>query len=668
MADSVVIKINGDIKNFTDALEKAQGKTEELEGALKKTATISGIAFAALTAEVGLSVAAFGESEKAANQLTAAMQAQGIYSEKLFTDYQRQATMLQNLSGVSDEAVTRAQTQIQGYLGQIKVTDSLTLAIGNLSAAKNIDLETSAELIGKGINGQSAALKKLGIDVADYGNKELNLAEIIKKVNTQFEGQAEAAGKGNGAFLKLKETLGNLQEDIGSRFAPILQRAALYFNDLINAFRAHEELVNFTVAVIGAGIAVAAILTTVSVLGIAFLKLQAALVAVEAVMGALGVAVSGLVAATGLGLLLVLVTEIYLHWNAVWPRMQATFKSFVDNIGSLGTALATILKGIYHMDKAEIMKGLDDAKNAFVSGYKEYGEIVESKMKEQAEKEAEIEEKKVAKNRVVRQTNDEKDLADRRLAYEATLAQNEEFQALSADQKAKFHEDNDKKNIENQETVTSSKRLYAEQTLQQEQEAHKRFLIEQQKYGTAYATMSKAMHSEIYQGTKSAFADLADLQQSSNSTLKTIGKAAAIANIIIKTGESAMNIFAGFSTIPFIGPALGVAGAAAAIAFGGEQIGRVTGAAQGGLITGGIAGVDSVPVLAQRNELISPAQNFDEVIGSVRASREAQKLGGSGDNGGVAQVILELKGDLMDFIEAKIVERQRIGISILGTV
>jgi hypothetical protein len=141
---------------------------------------------------------------------------------------------------------------------------------------------------------------------------------------------------------------------------------------------------------------------------------------------------------------------------------------------------------------------------------------------------------------------------------------------------------------------------------------------------------------------------------------------------VIKTAESAMNIYAGFSAIPIVGPALGIAGAAAAVAYGGEQIVKVNNAAEGGLLMGGIPGVDSIPVLAQQGELIAPPRSFEEVIGSVRAAREAERMrdrgiaSGSGGGGGLVEVVLSLKQDLVEFVEAEIIQRRNLGISLQG--
>ncbi len=78
--------------------------------------------------------------------------------------------------------------------------------------------------------------------------------------------------------------------------------------------------------------------------------------------------------------------------------------------------------------------------------------------------------------------------------------------------------------------------------------------------------------------------------------------------------------------------------------------------------------MDSIPVMAQAGELIAPRSSFEEVIGSVRAQREAEKIGApmGKQQPGYAEVVLTMKGGLMDWIEAKIVERKQLGISLQG--
>lgn len=215
------------------------------------------------------------------------------------------------------------------------------------------------------------------------------------------------------------------------------------------------------------------------------------------------------------------------------------------------------------------------------------------------------------------------------------------------------------------ETEQDTRDKAIDDRFKKKQADNKKFEKDAKKHGKAMALIHKAQDSAIFKGTKSAFGDLEALTQSENSKLKSIGKIAAVANIAIKTAESAINIYSGFSTIPIIGVPLGIAGAAAAIAFGAEQIKNVNKARKGLLISGGIPGVDSVPVLAQQGELISPAQNFDEVIGSVRAKREAEELtGGVGVGGGsVAIHVTYDSPEASQIITVSQVEDTELGIS-----
>jgi hypothetical protein len=264
------------------------------------------------------------------------------------------------------------------------------------------------------------------------------------------------------------------------------------------------------------------------------------------------------------------------------------------------------------------------------------------------------------------------DLEQQKQFIDLYLANNKEFQALDSEQQALFIQKNRAELSSQIETEKTTRENASKTKLALEISTNNTFLENQRKFGTGYAAINKAMHSEVYEGQKKAFGELGALAQSSNAELKAIGKAAAIANITMKTAESAMNIFEGFSTIPFIGYALGIAAAAAAVLYGGEQIASVTAAAQGGLIAGGIPGRDSVPALLMPGELVVPTRNYEEVINAVAAARagnaeQTQRAqGGPEVTTGYASIELSMKSELIDFVEAKLVERRNLNISIQG--
>lgn len=664
MAD-LVIRINGDVKGYQDALKKAQAETEDLEKSLGQIAKVSGIAFAALTAEIGFSVKAYAQSEVATNKLVRALQNQGIYSKSLAQDYQDQATALQELSGVSDEAVLAAQTSVQAYIGEATVTKELTLAIADFAAAKGIDLVSAADLAAKSIGTGTNALTRYGIQLDTSASVQDKMNKFISESTRLFEGQAEAQGKGLGVLQVLAETFGDFQEQIGQRFTPAITAGATALKDFFVSLNQNKFLLDLIASMITAGVVVGGLVTTVALASIAFLQFKAALTAAGVATSVMTLGVRALVGATGLGLLVMIATQVALNWSTVWPRMAGIFAGFVETVSKLGTGLSSVLSGIFTFKAEKIKQGLSEIKAAFAAGFDEYSITVNQKLKDQALAENQIEQDKLNQNKKFKEEYAETERKERVARFEALLKENEEFELLTQEQQALFRETNAAKQTEIVANEKQARAAIAKERLDMQTKANNDFLINQEKFGVAYALINKIMNDAIFQGAKGAFQEMAQFQQSSNATLKGIGKAAAVANIIIKTAESAMNIYAGFSQIPFIGPALGVAGAAAAVAFGGEQVSQVLAAAEGGLITGGIPGVDSVPVLAQRGELVVPTKNYEEVVNSVASRRNAEGGGESG-TGGTAHIVLSLRDNLIDFIETKLVERERISLSIQG--
>jgi Ca2+/Na+ antiporter len=691
-SNELVIKINGDVENFTDALDEASAKTESLSDTLATTAKVSAVAFAALTAEIGLAVAAYAESEQATNTLTNALINQGIYSKELVEQYSDMATELQNLTGISDETIMNAQATMQAFLGQTQVTKELTSTLADFASFYKMDLVSAAQLFGKAIDGNTSVLSRYGVSIDENATKSERLAAILEQVSMKAGGSAVAAAEGlSGSLSKLKENFSSLQEAIGARFAPILQSIVDKISSFFQAVSQNQKLADMAAAVLAGGAAFTGLLAAVSAAGVAFLSLKALLVAAGVAFSTLAAPVA--LAVAGIAAISAAVAYLVLNWTTVWPKMQAAFSVFADNIKTLAMGLGKIILGFLIPNPAMIKAGIEDTKAALTAGLKDYEKISTEKLALQEAKENEAEQKKKERNdrmleaqkefhakeaeeeetdkeyrKRIREEAIEEQREERMLAYEGMLAQNEEFQAMDQDQQAQFRAINDEQNIARAENERTAQQLAAQNRLAEQAQTNQKFLLEQQKYGTAYATINKIMHSEVYQGTKQATNEMVQYQQSSNATLKGIGKAAAVASIIIKTAESAMNIYAGFSTIPIVGPVLGVAGAAAAVMFGAEQVGKVTGAAQGALLTGGIPGVDSIPVMAQRGELISPAQTFEEVIGSVRAKREADKLSGEGGfiagGGQSVRVVIGLDGqEASRVLTARQIEDERLGLS-----
>lgn len=737
MADSsLIINIAGKSDDFKAALDDVKKQTASLESQLTSIATVSGVAFAALTAEVVLSVKAFGVQEKAIGEVTIAMQNQGIYTKELSDSYRSWGEEIEKKTGIDSDAISSAQALAQSYLGETLITEELTKKVVDLAVAKKMDLGAAFEVVAKGISGNTIALKKMGIVVDEHLTKDQKLAEITEQLSLKFGGQAEQAAKAGGGLILLEAAVGNLQKAIGERLAPIMTVIYGSFTKFINLLSENKWITDLIVSFGLAALAVTGIVTAIGAAGIAFVKFRAILAVTQTAMAALGITTKALVGATGIGLLLIILAEIYLNWSSIWPRMQAVYLTFVDNIKGFAIAVGKLLLGAHTFNPRIFKEGMDAMREVLKSGVKEYSDIVDKKIAEDKAKEEtqNIDKKAAAKKRneivtqaerdrlaVLKASDDlvaaeaanssktivdikkaeletlkqiaddgnkairgqlEKHLADlklleadaraqdaeaKKISQDGDLMLQQEYLALSSDQQKVF--DLTMRDSLNAQIQTENQvRLAALQKRAQDKiKANNEYILNEQKFGKTYADLHKFLNQEQVKGANAAAGELAALQGSSNSTLFAIGKAAAVANVGVKTAESAMNIYAGFSTIPIFGQALGIAGAAAAVAFGGEQIRKImstpkpTGMAAGGLVTGGIAGKDSVPALLMPNELVVPARNFEEVVGAVQGSR-----GNGSGQGGMIEISMKLQDNLMDFIEAKLVERKNLNLSIQG--
>lgn len=724
----LIIRISGDVKNYEEALKKAQEETEGFTGATKEIATKAAEAFAVLSAEMLYAVHIYAQNEQATIKLTGALQSTGLASDELVDKYKAQAEAAERLSGASEDQVLKGQAVLQGMIGQIEISDALTKAVVDLSARTGIDLVSAYDLVGKAVNGHDRGLKALGITIDLTQSQSGRLDDITKKLTQTFGGSAEAAAQGTGSFKLLFAQFEQIERHIGAALAPALISLTKGLSSVFTFIADNKEITNFAAALLAAGAAVSFLAAAGGGAVIALGSLKAALAAMQVQTTLTSLALKGLVGATGIGLLIIVAVEVYEHWGTIWPRMQAIFSSFASNTSSIMAAFGKTFSSAFHFNldgikqgmadlKAALSKGFDDANktteikpqiiqnpdqkaladkaqairkandDALIAETKATNEVLKLEAQHgsseliairkqeaqllgqfrqttNAEERAAIQEKLA--DQTVLEAQARKDSLDKTKSFnEEILKDNEFYQALSQEQKKAYLIKNQQLEEAALDNQNQAEQKAAAERVKIQTKNHNDFLLNQVKFGTAYAKINAVMHSAIVEGSAKAFGDLAALQTSSNSTLKGIGKAAAVANVIIKTAESAMNIYAGFSLIPFVGPALGVIGAAAAVAFGAEQIGAIQSAADGGLLQGGTPGIDSIPVMGMQGELVVPKRNFDEVVNAVANQRSGNSPQGSGGGGSINEIVLSLKGDLVKFIEVEIIKRQRQGISTI---
>ncbi len=684
MSNKLLIEINADAKNAQKAFDDMRAKTEDLDDALKSAGLAAGIVFAGISATIYTSVKAFEDAEKSSIQLTNALQNQGIYTKELLDSYESMATALQKNSEFDDDAIKKSFAIAQAHLKQTEISADLAQAIVDLGA-KTGDLNGAAERIAITIGTGRNAFARQGLVIADTATEAERYAKVLEYVRGQAANLGAEFNKADGYTKQLANSFGNAQEAVGSRFAPAFAMARQIAASFFDTFKNSPILIDLSVALISAVGAASLFVAGVSGLTIAWNVATAAAAAfgvtanlalggipliIGAIVGGLTLLVLNWDKAitqtkaliTGFGVFIIekfegIMTFMGGLFTANIPKMK-------EGLAQVEAAATKSAEAITEVQQRELKKRSMDESLAEMDKYMANSRVLNAEKQHQANlrtirnaetelmrmqnanaseelialKTKEIEvlkaldtEQSAAKIALLRERRSAikalqleeqaEDIEQIRVFSQIKQETQVEVDAMDSEYTAKVRADRLAMIQSSLLTESEAERKIQEEILKRRADAYNQDLLNRKKYGESVAAIMKVLNSEEILGAKTAAGELVALTQSKNETLKGIGKVAAVTQIGIATAESAMNIYRGFSTIPIVGPALGIAAAAAAVAFGGERIGNVLAAADGGEITGGIPGVDSVPTLTMPGELIVPTRNFDEVVGAVQSSR-----------------------------------------------
>lgn len=201
-------------------------------------------------------------------------------------------------------------------------------------------------------------------------------------------------------------------------------------------------------------------------------------------------------------------------------------------------------------------------------------------------------------------------------------------------------------------TVEQAKRDNAKDDLKAQIKENNLRIKEEQRFGKAHAKTLAFFRSKNVEGFGMMLDNLATLGASGNKTLGRIAQVASVARAFMNTAE-------GVTKALTFGPILGPILASTVAAAGAVQIATIKSQkfAQGGLVTGGIPGVDSVPAMLQQGEMVVPRENFEDVIA---------RFGGNTEEDGRQQVDVNItmSEGLVDFIEAELAERSALNTGV----
>jgi len=711
--NKLTIKINGDTADFQKALGQTEKATKKLQQQLSNIAVKATVAFAGLSATIGGLISTYRVQEQAESKLRAALKSTGDAVGLTAKELIKMAGGLQSVSTFGDEAIIGAQSLLLTFtkIGK-NVFPKATETVLDMSAALGTDLKSSALMLGKALNDPIlgiTAMTRAGIQFSDEQKdlvksfvkvNDIASAQVIilKELQVQFGGQARATAKGTGRFIQLGNTLGDLAETIGKKLTKPLSKMAHWLNViLVKNLKKHGEefstmaarslLFATNLAILTAGLTLAAK---------AFLSLKIVIAGTSLTLKGLKLAL----VSSGIGAVFIIaaagMTKFMEDFQMNMGRVRLVFKetsSFIRvGFKSLGAAAAGFsiavmtalssaltggkidLKAQYTMFKVL----LKDSLSSMAKGWADYHKNVKKGWDDQSFRvtmavgAATLEMKEAFQDR----------LADQREFYNTMfemlgekqlneMLQNEEFNELmrlyTQEERLLKLEELSKfilteKELEQQAFDEKQKKRIKDQNdeLKFEQKHNLKLVGGMKSY---YKTM-KFLDDDRFKEADKFASQFSAMASSSNKELRAIAKVGANVSIVANTAAAASSAMKGaveFFGVP-AGPIIGGVLAAAQVAFGVEQLHRLNSQklADGGIVSGGIKGIDSVPAMLMPGELVIPQRDANDALNSIGASRDEEVFG----NDSTTQIVIGFDGEeASQVLTARQIENQALGIS-----
>lgn len=231
---------------YTSGLAKMNKLTDltasTISGAFKVATGALLVGVGAIGGILATSVKAAADAEQIAAQTDAVLQSTKGVAGMTREAVGDLATALSELTPFEDDAIQGGENLLLTFTNIGKnVFPQATETMLDMSQAMGQDLKSSAIQLGKALNSPAeglSALQRVGVQftkaqedqvkaLVAAGKTEEAQRVILKELQTEFGGAAKAAGKTFAGQLQiLKNTLGNVQEEIGGALLPVLTKLA----------------------------------------------------------------------------------------------------------------------------------------------------------------------------------------------------------------------------------------------------------------------------------------------------------------------------------------------------------------------------------------------------------------------------------------------------------
>ena len=249
MALGINFDITANPKNFQRGMEQVDRSLNKTSNTLKKIGSLIGGVFAGIqvTRFVKDSVNAFYAQERAEKRLESITKSVTGATDKQIAGLKNLASSLQKVGVIGDEVAIVGQSQLATFKMSTDSIAKLTPALENLAVATygvNVSqeqMQNMANLMGRVYQGNVGALTRYGITLSDTQEELLKMGSEQEKVNVitdimkqNFGDLNEAMAKtSQGQMVQFRNAWGDLTEQIGQLFIPIITKVVKKLNEFL---------------------------------------------------------------------------------------------------------------------------------------------------------------------------------------------------------------------------------------------------------------------------------------------------------------------------------------------------------------------------------------------------------------------------------------------------
>lgn len=245
-----------------------------------------------LTAAVGVAVKAADVQLKNEKRLLTALRGREDIQQRLI----KQAGELQSRSLFGDEEIIGQQAFLASLgLTEQQINDTIEAA-AQLSSATGMTLDSAVKNLAKTYGGLSGELGESIPKLKELTTEQMKNGEAVKFILENYKGYAESAAEtGLGPMQQLKNSIGDVGEEIGKVLMPMVQAAARMLKDFAAWLQGLSPAAKTSIVVIGG---VAAALGPLSVaLGSAVKLLPMLKIGLAAITGPVGLVTAAILGA-----------------------------------------------------------------------------------------------------------------------------------------------------------------------------------------------------------------------------------------------------------------------------------------------------------------------------------------------------------------------------------